>query len=303
MLWRLARFILFGNYYLAFCIVALSFETAIKNGFRITDVCFYSLIFLSVVVYYTHAYIGDYTTAIASNPRTAWYANNRKLIFFTQFVFTIIIAGGCVYELITYGTSIPVFSVQNWLLLLLFPFLALLYYDVIFPARFHFKLRNVAWLKPFIIGFVCTGMIVMYPMLFYSLQTKRTFYFSLVELCYFFTNWMFTTAIALMFDIKDFAADHNYQLKTFVVTKGLRRTLFYILLPLIIVSFISFLLFALLVHFSLLQIIINTVPFFLLFIAAASLRRRKGILYYLIIIDGLLLVKALFGIAAMLLAE
>ncbi len=303
MLWKLARFVLFGNYYLALCIVSLSFETAVKNGFRITDACFYWLIFLSVVVYYTHAYMGDYATATSSNPRTAWYANNRKLIFFTQFVFTIIIAGGCVYELVNYGAAIPVFSVQNWLLLLLFPFLALLYYDVIFPARFRFKLRNIAWLKPFIIGFVCTGMIVIYPMLFYSLEAKRTFRFSLVEGCYFFTNWMFTTAIALMFDIKDFAADHNYQLKTFVVTKGLRRTLFYILLPLIIVSFISFLLFALLVKFSVLQIIINTIPFFLLFIAAASLRRRKGILYYLIIIDGLLLVKAIFGIAAMMLAK
>ncbi len=303
MLWKLARFVLFGNYYLALCIVALSFETAIKNSFRISDVYFYLLIFLSVVVYYTHAYIGDYTTATSSNPRAAWYANNRSLIFFTQLFFTILIAAGCVYELVRYGSAVSVFSVQNWLLLLLFPFLALLYYDVIFPARFRFRLRNIAWLKPFIIGFVCTGLIVIYPMLFYSLQTKQTFHFSSVEVCYFFTNWMFTTAIALMFDIKDFAADHNYQLKTFVVTKGLRRTLFYILLPLIIVSLVSFLFFAILVKFSLLQIIINTIPFFLLFIAAASLRRRKSILYYLIIIDGLLLVKALFGIVAMMLAK
>ncbi|MDQ2753202.1 MAG: hypothetical protein M3R72_09285 [Bacteroidota bacterium] len=301
MLSKLARFLLFGNYYLAFCIVALSFETAFKNGFQITDAIFYWLLFLAVVVYYTHAYIGDY--ASSSNPRTAWYAANRKLIFFTQLFFTILIALGCVYQLVNYGSAIAHFSIQNWLLLLLFPFLALLYYDVIFPARFRFKLRNIAWLKPFIIGFVCTGMIVVYPLLFYSLQTGQTFHFSFAEGCYFFTNWMFTTAIALMFDIKDFAADHNYQLKTFVVTKGLRRTLFFILLPLILVSFVSFVFFALLKQFSLLRIFINTLPFFLMSIAAASLRRRKSILYYLIIIDGLLLVKALFGIAAMVLAK
>ncbi len=303
MLWKLARFVLFGNYYLAFCIVALSFETAVKNGFYITDSSFYLLIFLSVVVYYTHAYIGDYTTTQTSNPRTIWYYKNKQLIFFTQLFFTVAIVGICIYVLINYGAAIAAFGIQNWLLLLLFPFLALLYYDVIFPARFRFKLRNIAWLKPFIIGFVCTGTIVIYPLLFHALQTHQTFHFSFAEACYFFTNWLFTTAIAIMFDIKDFAADHNYHLKTFVVTKGLRRTIFFILLPLAIVSFLSFLFFAFLKQFSVLQIVINAVPFLLLFIAAASLRRRKGILYYLIIIDGLLLLKAAFGIAAMMLAE
>jgi hypothetical protein len=39
-----------------------------------------------------------------------------------------------------------------------------------------------------------------------------------------------------MFDIKDYAADHNHQLKTFVVRYGLRKTIFYILIPLTLVS-------------------------------------------------------------------
>lgn len=300
---KLSRLILFGNYYLAFCIVALSFETTVKNGFFITNFTYYILIFLSVVVYYTHAYIGDYVVTQTSNLRTAWYAQNKVFIFFTQLLFTIVIAGICIYYFVIYGKSIVVFSITNWLLLLVFPFIALLYYDVVFPARFRFKLRNIAWLKPFIIGFVCTGMIVIYPLLFHALQTHHTFYFSKVEMLYFFTNWLFTTAIAIMFDIKDFAADHNYHLKTFVVAKGLRRTIFFILLPLSTISFLSFLFFALLKQFSALQIFINAIPFVFLFIAASSLRKRKGILYYLIVIDGLLLAKAAFGIVAMMLIK
>lgn len=303
MLWKLARFVLFGNYYLAFCIVALAFEASLKNGFCISDFYFYLLLFLSVVVYYTHAYIGNYTGKQTLNARTIWYSQNRRLIFFTQLIFTVIIACICVYLLINYGAHLAVFSIQNWLLLLLFPFIALLYYDVVFPARFHFRLRNIAWLKPFIIGFVCTGTIAVYPLLFHALQHRQAFHFSFVEGCYFLTNWLFITAIAIMFDIKDFAADHNYHLKTFVVTKGLRRTIFFILLPLAAFSFFSFFLFAWLKQFSTLQIIINTIPFFLLFAAAASLRRRKGILYYLVIIDGLLLAKAAFGVAAMMLVK
>lgn len=300
MLKKPVYFILFGNYYLALCIVALSIETTVKNGFLISDFYYYLFVFLSVVVYYTHAYIGGKKNETSVNVRSLWYNQNHKFIFVTQIIFTIAIAliGTCLF--IRYYTSLYMLGVWNWLLLLLFPVVALLYYGVIFPAQFRFTLRNIAWLKPFVIGFVCTGAIVIYPMLFHAIQMHQKFYLSLPIFFYFFTNWLYTTAIAIMFDIKDFAADHNYRLKTFVVTKGLRKTIVYILLPLSLTSFFSFLIFALLKHFFWLQIVINTIPFFLLLTAAASMQRRKGILYYLTVIDGLLFAKAAFGIATML---
>ncbi|MGL1386138.1 hypothetical protein ACSTJO_00160, partial [Vibrio parahaemolyticus] len=45
------------------------------------------------------------------------------------------------------------------------------------------------------------------------------------------------------------------------------------------------------------RIIFNTIPFILLIIVAWSMHRRKSILYYLAVIDGLMLIKALCGIA------
>ncbi len=303
MLRKLAHLALFGNYYLAFCIIILSLETGYKNGFSINDPVYYLFVFLSVVVYYTHAYIGEKSGLSSSNIRSRWYIANNRSILFTQTLYTILIAGAGIFLFYRYRGSLFLFSVKEWLLLLLFPFIALLYYGVIFPARFRYRLRNVAWLKPFIIGFVCTGVIVIYPMLFHALEMQQQFRLSTSIIHYFLTNWLFTTAIAIMFDIKDFAADHNYHLQTFVVAKGLRYTIFSVLLPIAAVSYLSFFVFALLQHFSALQIAVNTVPFLLLFLAAASLRRRKGILYYLVVIDGLLLVKALFGISAMLFLE
>jgi hypothetical protein len=53
-------------------------------------------------------------------------------------------------------------------------------------------------------------------------------------------------------------------------------------------------------HFSLVKIWLNVVPFLLLIIVAYSLHRRKSIFYYLIVIDGLMLIKAIFGMVAML---
>ena len=99
-----------------------------------------------------------------------------------------------------------------------------------------------------------------------------------------------------MFDIKDFGADHNHQLKTFVVRVGLRKTIFYILIPLSITGLGTFILYALFLNFPLLRILINMIPFVLLIIVAYSLHRRKSILYYLAIIDGLMLAKAICGI-------
>ena len=101
-----------------------------------------------------------------------------------------------------------------------------------------------------------------------------------------------------MFDIKDYAADHNQQLKTFVVRVGLRRTIFLIIIPLSCLGLFTFELYAIMHHFSILRIVINTIPFILLLVVAYSLHRRKNILYYLAVIDGLLLVKSICGIAA-----
>ena len=81
-----------------------------------------------------------------------------------------------------------------------------------------------------------------------------------------------------------------------MVRYGLRKTIFYILIPLTLVGLGTFLSYALLMDFPPLRILVNTVPFILLIIVAYSMHRRKSILYYLAIIDGLMLVKAVCGI-------
>lgn len=295
---RLARFVLFGNYFLALCIASLCYETTLKNGLLISGIEFYIITFFLVVVYYTYAYTRDTGVRIYFNSRSQWYAANRRLIASTQIVYAIITVCLGVYLLKKYMSSFTVLTLVDWSLLFIFPVMALLYYGLIFPDSYKIQLRTVAWLKPFIIGFVCTGCIVVYPMVFSALQHHSSLHITVANTCYFVTNWLFTTSVAIMFDIKDFAADHNYHLKTFVVTKGLRYTIFFILLPLSTASFVSFIVFALLKEYSFYRIAVNLIPFLLLLYAATTLRHRRNILYYLIIIDGLLLVKALFGIAA-----
>ena len=116
----------------------------------------------------------------------------------------------------------------------------------------------------------------------------------------FVKNFMFITVLCIMFDIKDYAADHNQQLKTFVVKAGLRKTIFVILIPLCIMGLASYIIYGFVRHFTVARMIMNTIPFILLLMVAYSMHNRRSIFYYLIVIDGLMMVKALFGIVGML---
>ena len=188
---------------------------------------------------------------------------------------------------------------MEWFLLLIFPIVSALYYGVDTKLTGKINLRNIGWLKPFIIGFTWAGLVNIYPILYYCIENDLHFHLTLVGGFLFLKNFMFITMLCILFDIKDYAMDYNAQLKTLVVKLGLRRTLFYFIIPLCFVGLGSFLIYALLQHFSALKILINTVPFLLIIGVAYSMHNRRSIFYYLIIIDGLMLVKALCGILAM----
>lgn len=102
-----------------------------------------------------------------------------------------------------------------------------------------------------------------------------------------------------MFDVKDYAADYISRVKTFVVKLGLRKTIFYILLPLSMAGLVSFFFYAVTHQFLPGKVLLNLIPFVLLIIVAISLCKRRAIMYYLVIIDGLMLIKAVCGIIAM----
>ena len=185
----------------------------------------------------------------------------------------------------------------------IFPLIGFMYYGRIGMPGMQLNLRKSGWLKPFFIGFVWAGIVSFYPLLFSEIQHRHTLPLSVLSIWFFTKNWMFITVLCIMFDIKDYAADYNHHIKTFVVRTGLRNTIFRIIIPLSIAGLVSYILFVAFNHFPLTRIIFNSIPFILLIIVAWSLRRRKSILYYLAIIDGLMLVKAACGILGVLLTK
>ena len=78
--------------------------------------------------------------------------------------------------------------------------------------------RSIGWLKPFIIGFIWGGTETVYPIVFSGIEKQQGYYeVNLVSTYLFIKNFMFISVLCIMFDIKDYAADSNQQIKTFYV--------------------------------------------------------------------------------------
>jgi hypothetical protein len=291
------KVIFFGNYFYALCAITLSIEAALQQNIPLNSFSYYIALFAITTLYYTYAYI-SINVANPANKRAVWYVNHKQMMVLSQVTLTIIF---CIFTAVLLNNLWPHISqitITEWLLIVSVPIIAMLYYGVNLPIVATKNLRQLGWLKPFVIGFVWAGMVTIYPIVYYHIMSNTTYTLTLFGSLLFIKNFMFVTVLCIMFDIKDYAADHNQQLKTFVVRVGLRKTIFYIIIPLTIIGLSTFLIFATSRQFPLLRILINTIPFILLIIVAYSLHRRKSILYYLAIIDGLLLVKSLCGITA-----
>lgn len=294
----LLAYIFFGNYFYGICAVALAIEASLQQQIPLNSIPFYIFLFAVTVLYYTKAYITEKKSR-QGNKRTDWYYDKRRFVFVSQVILTIVASAYLARLLFLHYRFILSMPAINWALMLTFPVVSLWYYGINHPRFANLRLRNVGWLKPFIIGFVWAGLANIYPMMFFDIEHEQVYVPDIIGLLLFIKNFMYVAVLSIMFDIKDYAADHNRQLKTFVVKAGLRKTIFMILIPLSLLGLASFVLYGILRHFSELRIALNVLPFLFLITVAYSMHRRKSIFYYLIVIDGLMLLKGLCGIMAM----
>jgi len=291
---NIIKFIFFGNYFYGICAVALSVEASLQQRYPLNEVIFYVALFAATTWYYTKAYVTE-QTALTVNPRTNWYIHYKTFVKWSQHMLELIMGICFLLFSISHGENLLHLKPLLFLLIVIFPVVAGLYYGVETKIIGNFNLRKIGWIKPFVIGFTWAGLTTVYPVIYYSIVNQAKGDVTLIGLFLFVKNFLFVTVLCIMFDIKDFAMDYNRQLKTFVVNHGLRNTIFYILIPLSVAGLGSFLLYGYIRDFSVMRIVLNTIPFLLMIRVAYALHRRKNILFYLILIDGLMLVKAICG--------
>lgn len=288
------RWLFFGNFFLGVCAVLLSVETNCLLHFPHSNI-FLFLSFLATVFYYNLAYITEKPPQ-EKNERSEWYFLHHKKLVLVQWVIGLCTLAFIFLFLKKYGEKIFHQSYGMLCSITLFPLAALLYYGI-HPRAFRlFKLREIGWLKPFLIGFSWAGMVTVLPLFFSCVESGVSFSMNREIWVLFLENFLLCSIIAILFDIKDYESDYNLQLKTFVVNKGLHSTIQNLLLPLCLLGMSSVFLFSLLEKYSIQQSAFLLFPFAMLLALSFSLKKEKNIFYYLTIIDGIALLKAICGL-------
>lgn len=293
---RFTELLFYGNYFYGICVVASCVETSVLRQVALNDASFYLLMFTATVLYYNYPYARNYSP-VHANARTLWHIRNRNFIKASQVAMTIIVAVLLGWFVYSHYAVVRTMDAVNWLLLLLFPAVAALYYGANFYSR-QYDIRRMGLLKPFIIGFIWAGIVTIYPELFNHIISNTPYDFPFQGMMLFVKNTMFIAMLAIMFDVKDYAADSRSELSTFIVKLGLRKTIFYILVPLPLLGLVTFICYAIMHRFHIVSMCVVMVPFLLLIPAALSFRKRRPLMYYLVVIDGLILLKALLDIFA-----
>jgi 4-hydroxybenzoate polyprenyltransferase len=294
------EFIFFGNYFVGILGIVLSIETAVQLRIPFNSAIYYLLLFCGTVMYYTYAYAsGALQSFSTDNPRALWYRKHHIFAISSQWLLLgiCVILSGIIFT--RDFTDILRLPWLYWAVVGVILLASVLYYGLLPKSIFTLNLRNTGWLKAFVIGFVWAGSVSLLPIVVLRIDGVPYHLDIILTIGLFIKNWMFCTVNAIMFDMKDYADDSNRQLKTFVVRFGIRRTIFFILIPLSLIGIASMLAFTHYRHFTALPVLINLIPFLLLILVSYSMHRQKGIFYYLIVIDGLVLVKGLCGILAM----
>ncbi|MCW3112200.1 MAG: hypothetical protein JWR18_596 [Segetibacter sp.] len=292
----------YGNIYLGICAVALCVETNLINNLSLNIFPFYLLIFLCTIIYYTMIYVRSVKSK-NFNERSAWYFNNLPTIKASLKISLVLTGLFLAFLLFANRQWLFLLSPVQLLLVLAVPIAAAWY--TFTPRVFRLvKIRQVGWIKPFIVGLTWAGWVTLYPLIAWQVQMKQTFNhapFSLV--LQFFLNFLFFSINAIIFDIKDFRTDSHYHLKTYPVIFGVKNTIRFIVVPLTLLNLALFFLFQLQQDFSFLQSVIQFIPYLLLLFIIATYRQGRTVLYYLAAVDGLVFLKAFCGITSILLIK
>lgn len=294
---RLIKFLFYGSYFYGCCAVALLWETITQLELNIQEPLLYFCTFGATVIFYNYPYFSKPSTK-NTNPRVRWIAHHHRSFLIQQVLLAGITLLCLVLLFAQHAEAMTTISPYHFLLFIIPLLLAVSYYSGLVGNE-NYNLRKIGWLKPFIIGLVWTGLVFVYPILFVDITQPGGIAISFFMLLLFIKSVMFISILAILFDIKDAHADRNLQMETFIVRLGLRKTLFYLVLPLTLLGLLTFFTYAIIQGMTGWRIILILIPFILLLGAIYSLRKEKSLLYYLIVIDGLMLVKAICGGLAM----
>ncbi len=276
------RSFFFGNWAYGLYALGLSVEATLQQGLALPPWPYHILLFGATVLFYTHAY----QKASGTDERARWYAAHHQGIGTRQvaLVLSCVVMIGLLFHAGAMDLGVLI-------RLCLFPLMGMAYY-----GGGGLGLRRVGWLKPILLGVVWAGVVTWHPAVLAGVGGMA--FVAGPGLLLFAKNAVYVALLGVLFDIKDHVDDHRHDLRTVVVVRGLRATLFRVVVPALITAGLLFLVFAAMRGFSWERTVLNMIPFAAFIAVSITLRRKRSLLYYLTVVDGLMLLKAVCGIIA-----
>lgn len=285
------RWLVFSNLLYGIALLALQLQSGIVLQLPFANPWFYLTCFSATLLFYTHAYLFS-ATPEAPDERMQWYLKHTQSIWVSQTILTLVLIFAC-WKLLPF---LPIFTIGAYWPAIIFPILALLYYGGIQPGKSAFNLRKFGWLKPLIIALVWTGIGTLLPE-WWAFAAKKSIYIpSAPSLLLFLQQTLFLLVLSILFDVKDYAADYNLQLKTWVIRVGQEQLLRKVIFPITILGILAEMGSWLLVGYPPAYAILNSIPWVLLIFAARTLQQDRSVVHYLWVLDGLIPLKAVIGI-------
>jgi 4-hydroxybenzoate polyprenyltransferase len=199
--------ILYGNFLIALCAASLSYQVyLLDHHFNWYAPYPFFVFFATLFIYSIHRIIG-FTKLERTHP-------NRRISVIIKFQVHILIYSAVAFigMLIT-CTQLSFVVVE----LLIFPgLLALLYVSPVFKNQK--RIRDLPYLKLFLIGLVWTWVCVVIPLNDVNIHLSGQHWFIIIEKC------LFIIAITLPFDIRDLKIDQVHEIKTIPVLLGPRNS-------------------------------------------------------------------------------
>ena len=275
---KLIKVLINSNIYISLAAVFLTIETQIQLGMKPHWHPYLLLIFFGTLLEYNlHRLITVFSNKEALNSdKHKWVRQNRKVFY----VLILLSAAGSIFSAL---------SVKTGLLIALSP-IAVLTFFYSFPVfsskqRF-FRLREIPYLKIFLIAFVWATITILIPVIQNAYEFTKTELMIMIA-----ERFFFIFAITIPFDIRDTEFDKKAGLKTIPLLYNENKSYVFSYLSLLIFFTISFF------HYQLTN---SRFIFFALSISALttfiflySKRIRKFHYYHYGILDGTMLLQGL----------
>lgn len=288
--------IAYSNLFYGLCIVFSIWETVVRLQLLPLDPLFYLFAFTGTVLFYNYPYFNN-RLAVVDNPRAKWYIHHRKLALWNVYLCALLFLISGLYLGFDYHEAIFQWSFSRWILVLVFPLIAVWYYGTDSVLKI-IQLRDIGWLKPLVIGLVWAGVSVIYPWVLSDLKSAQLTNFTGLKFMLFLKCTMYLAMLAILFDIKDMIADKTLNLKTIIISIGIQKTMSFVIIPLTLLGLLVFFSFAYFSDFSWLKTLLLAVPFLALIFVTKFFNKQRSLLFFLLVIDGMIIFKAVFGIIA-----